>query len=315
MTGYTKLFGSIITSTIWREDDKTKILWITMLGLKNKKHIVEGSIPGIADMARISVEDCRASLIKLLSPDPDSRTKDFEGRRIAEVDGGWIILNGEKYRQKMNSDERREYLRLKKQESRERERQQVSTSVNKCQSMSTPSTQPEAEPQSEAVHKGTVIPIIQSTRTVSPPSAATVVAGPVGPKESTRRRAESLEEVRLVCAKTGLPDSDAEWFWNKMLGCGWKNGGNPINSWPHVITSWKLQGYFPSQKTSKTAPVNGADPFWKDKARLDLVESSIKAIEGRASHTALEMMIEIGDQETYTKLRRERREIKQRLNL
>ncbi len=30
---YTKLFHSIVTSTIWRETDPTRIVWITMLAL------------------------------------------------------------------------------------------------------------------------------------------------------------------------------------------------------------------------------------------------------------------------------------------
>jgi hypothetical protein len=120
MSGYTKLFRSLVTSTIWREDLQTKVVWITMLALADKHGVVEASVPGLADMARISVEACREALGVLLSPDPDSRTQDFEGRRIAPVDGGWRILNYVKYREKMRSAERAEYLAQKKRESRAR---------------------------------------------------------------------------------------------------------------------------------------------------------------------------------------------------
>ncbi len=144
MTGYTKLFGSIITSTIWCEDNVTRIVWVTMLALKNQDHVVEGSVPGLATMARVTVEECRASLLKLASPDPDSRTKEHDGRRIEAVEGGWLILNGEKYREKMNADERREYFRIKQQESRERKRvkdsQGTSKTVKDSQGTSTRST-------------------------------------------------------------------------------------------------------------------------------------------------------------------------------
>ena len=47
MTGYTKLFGSIVDSTIWRESKETKIVWITMLAKANKEGIVEASLPGL----------------------------------------------------------------------------------------------------------------------------------------------------------------------------------------------------------------------------------------------------------------------------
>lgn len=118
MAGYTKLFNSILASTIWREDDKTRIVWITILAMSDKNGVAEGSVPGLADFARVTVEDCRCSLKKLAAPDPDSRSKDFEGRRIREVDGGWQILNHAKYRAKMGADERREYNRLKQAEYR-----------------------------------------------------------------------------------------------------------------------------------------------------------------------------------------------------
>jgi hypothetical protein len=61
----------------------------------------------------------------------------------------------------------------------------------------------------------------------------------------------TLEEVKLCCAKTGLPDSDAVWFWNKEEGNGWTNGGKKIKSWPHTIAAWKAAGYMPSQKNNQ----------------------------------------------------------------
>lgn len=95
---YTKLFNSILTSTIWTEDDRTRIVWITLLALADKNGEVQASVPGLARVAGVPVEDCRSAIIKFLSPDPDSRTKDDEGRRIEEIDGGWSLLNHAKYR-------------------------------------------------------------------------------------------------------------------------------------------------------------------------------------------------------------------------
>ncbi len=145
MTGYSKLFGSIVTSTIWREDKETKILWITMLALKDKNGLVEGSVPGLADMARLTIDETVAALEKLRSPDPYSRTQEREGRRIDDVEGGWVVINHRKYRDKMNADERREYLRVKQAEHRAK----VSTPVNKRKQTSTPSTHADADTYSE----------------------------------------------------------------------------------------------------------------------------------------------------------------------
>jgi len=109
MDGYTKLFSSIITSTIWQEDDKTRILWITLLALSDEAGKVEGSIPGIARMAGISIPECETSLQKLMRPDPYSRSKEYDGRRIEDAEGGWVILNRIKYRDKKAS--RAEYYK------------------------------------------------------------------------------------------------------------------------------------------------------------------------------------------------------------
>jgi hypothetical protein len=98
MPTYTKLFNSIVTSTIWTEDDKTRIVWITMLAMSDKNGEVHASIPGLARVAGVSLQDCEMAIGKLLSPDEYSRTPDNEGRRIAKIDGGWELLNHAKYR-------------------------------------------------------------------------------------------------------------------------------------------------------------------------------------------------------------------------
>lgn len=123
MTGYTKLFGTLIGSTIWRDESKeTKIVWITMLAMANRDGVVEASIPGLADFAKVTMEECKAALARLLSPDEYSRTPDNEGRRIKEIDGGWLILNHAKYREKLNLEDRRLYLAQKQAEYRERKK-------------------------------------------------------------------------------------------------------------------------------------------------------------------------------------------------
>lgn len=157
MTGYTKLFGSIVASTIWREDDATRIVWITMLALANREGVVEASLPGLADLARVSVEDCRRAIKNLEAPDPDSRTKEHEGRRIGPVDGGWLVLNHAKYRAKMRSADRSEYMRIKKQEERARKNRQcqpMSTSVNPVQPIAEAEAEAEGEKKSPQNFEG-----------------------------------------------------------------------------------------------------------------------------------------------------------------
>lgn len=120
--GYTKLFSSIVASTIWREDDKTRLVWITMLAMKNERHVVEASVPGLADLARVGIEECQAALNRLEGPDKYSRNQANGGRRIRKVDGGWEILNGEYYRHLLSHEERKEYQRLYQKRRRAHEK-------------------------------------------------------------------------------------------------------------------------------------------------------------------------------------------------
>jgi len=137
MAGYTKLFNSILYSTIWKEPNEIRIVWITMLAMADKFGEVQASIPGLAGAACVSVEECEEALRVLSHPDKYSRTKDHEGRRIEEKDGGWRILNHPKYRALMSADERREYFRIKKAEQRARDEvKDTSTNVKDSQGQS-----------------------------------------------------------------------------------------------------------------------------------------------------------------------------------
>lgn len=120
MMTYTKLFGSILDSTVWHESLSVKVVWITMLAMSDRYGKVEASVPGLAYRAGVKLEECEAALEKFRSPDPYSRTKEHEGRRIEDVDGGFVLLNHGKYREMMSKEERREYQRVKQAEYRKR---------------------------------------------------------------------------------------------------------------------------------------------------------------------------------------------------
>ena len=95
---FVKLFSSILTSSVWSEDNATRIVWITLLALADKDGDVRSSPSGLARMANVSVEECQRALALFLAPDPESGTPDDDGRRIERREGGWFILNYGKYR-------------------------------------------------------------------------------------------------------------------------------------------------------------------------------------------------------------------------
>lgn len=127
MGGYTKLFGSILESTVWLEPPPIKVVWITILAMADRDGIVEASVPGLAKRAGVERSHCEQALALFLAPDPDSRTKEFEGRRITEIDGGWRLLNYETYRLRASADVAREKAAERKR--RERARKAVTRNV------------------------------------------------------------------------------------------------------------------------------------------------------------------------------------------
>lgn len=137
---YTKLFSSITESTIWCENSDTRVVWVTMLAMSDKRGRVWASVPGLANRARVSVSKTRYALDKFMSTDKDSRTPDYDGRRIMPIDGGWQLLNHKKYRDLRDEEERKAYKADWIRQKREEERQSVDQSVDnvdKCRPQST----------------------------------------------------------------------------------------------------------------------------------------------------------------------------------
>jgi hypothetical protein len=122
MITYTKLFQSILDSTIWQESKETRLVWITMLAMVDRDGIVRASVPGLADRAKVGIEECKAALIKFKQPDEYSRSKEYDGRRIVDADGGWLLLNHAKYRAQLSAEERRDYQRVKQAQYRQRKK-------------------------------------------------------------------------------------------------------------------------------------------------------------------------------------------------
>jgi hypothetical protein len=107
VSGFVKIYGSILDSTVWETPQPTRLVWITMLVMANRDGIVEASIPGLARRAGVTIEECEAALETLSAPDKYSRTKTDDGRRIREIDGGWVVITHAKYRAIQSPDAER----------------------------------------------------------------------------------------------------------------------------------------------------------------------------------------------------------------
>jgi len=156
---FTKLFSAITESTIWREPANVRLVWITMLAMADRRGRVWASLPGLADRARVPDEDCRTAIKTFLSPDPDSRTREHEGRRIEAIDGGWRLLNHEKYRaicdEEAIKDSKRNYINKRRAAEKQANVENVelgrtpSNDVSQCRANAEAEADPEAEAKEE----------------------------------------------------------------------------------------------------------------------------------------------------------------------
>lgn len=151
---FTKVYESILDSSIWFEDSDTRCVWLTLLALAEMDGTVSNTVPGLARRAfpkpplQEAIKLTESALALFMAPDEYSRTKDDDGRRVREIEGGWFIINHGKYRERRKAEERREQNRAAQQ--RKRDRQPASARVSRVSTRQQKSAQVEAEEDVEA---------------------------------------------------------------------------------------------------------------------------------------------------------------------
>jgi len=142
---------------------------------------VSASGSGIIRRCGIDEQEGFEALYRLAQPDPDSRTPDYEGRRMVRVDGGYLILNFDRHRRRDHSAaerQRRYRLRLKE-----------SSPNNNVTSHVTTSRVTQAEGEGEAQDSNSSPQSVPSEPPLaSPPPSATAAGDPAGAVTSTPKK-------------------------------------------------------------------------------------------------------------------------------
>lgn len=77
-------------------------VFMTMLAVKERDHVVRMNAYNLAQLAKKTEAEVLQALKVLSEPDRKRlQPQPNDGRRIAKVDGGWLILNGQKYQDEM----------------------------------------------------------------------------------------------------------------------------------------------------------------------------------------------------------------------
>ena len=285
MMAYVKLDCGILNSTLWVEKP-CRDIFITALLLARPKEfsepvpqlevsgsgetgfvappgwygMVDAAGPGIVSRAGLDMELGLTALRRLGEPDPESRTPDFEGRRMIRISGGYLILNYDAYREKDHTAADRVRRFRDKQRAA---RNGVALQSNAVQ---TPSVTEAVSSKQEAVK-----PKLHPPSQLEPPGCGQPAAGlvPADAVKATpnpvpggfKHVAASLEDLRV-----GLPQGSDEHerageLWSVMAA----NGVKGTASHPVVIelvrdgvTAKDVRAAIVEARKSNDGPLNPA---------------------------------------------------------
>lgn len=209
---FAKLDNGIIHSSIWAESYPTRVLWVTILAMKDESGFVATSRSGLIRASNITSEEFDVAIKALESPDPDSRTPENDGRRVEKIDGGWIVLNHEKYR--LHDDKQRELTR-----ERVRKYRAKNANVTKCNATSTlPSVS------------------VSVSESVSEKDKEGDCKGKKKKKEVFK--IPSVSEIDDYC-KTRSNGINAQHFFDYYSARGWLIGKNKMKCWKSAVRTWE----------------------------------------------------------------------------
>jgi hypothetical protein len=101
--GYTPLFDTMLTGTLYGRWPHTGI-WACLLSRASREGFIDETPQALAAAIGVPVETLMACIRDFMDPDPDSRSPEQEGRRLALIQEhrswGWRIVNHGKYREK-----------------------------------------------------------------------------------------------------------------------------------------------------------------------------------------------------------------------
>jgi len=236
---FVKLDCGILDSTIWIDRDAREIFITALLMAEPFELTTEapqievrtlahtgfmappgwyGFIPaagsGIVRRAGLDAEAGLAALERLGAPEEESRTPDFGGRRLIRIDGGFLVLNFDRYRKKDHTSAERS--------RRYRESRIASRVANVTPRVTTRSvTQAEAEAKADMKD---IQKEAKASRVFVPPSA---------------------DEVKAYSAEIGYPLDGQAWC-DSYAQKGWMVGKTKMKDWKAAVRNWKANGWKPN---------------------------------------------------------------------
>jgi hypothetical protein len=202
----------------------------------------------IASLTGFPIEQVKDALLKLQSPDPDSRSPEEAGARIILMDDhrewGWSIVNHAKYRGLKDKDMLRHQTRERVAKHRNALKRPV-TPGNASKRHTDADAEAHTEAEAEAPASASSKPPQEKKHTVAsrPPFSI-----------------PTLEEVRTYCQerlRLGKRAPDPEAWLDHYVSNGWRVGKNPMRDWRAAVRTWErheLNGNGAGRKSGTMRP-------------------------------------------------------------
>src|SRR5690348_3809798 len=126
---YGKIFESLYTGSMVGSGALAFAVWGYVIANMKPDENIGAQVelnPKLLSMILGESEEGVSNTIEFLcSPDPISRSKDEDGRRLVRIGQfSYRVVNGPAYMKIRNEEDRREYFRIKKQEQRKRKKEE-----------------------------------------------------------------------------------------------------------------------------------------------------------------------------------------------
>lgn len=276
---YTKLFASILDSTIWSEPPGTKLVWITMLAMADKNGEVMASIPGLAKRAGVTLEECQEALQKFLSPDKFSRTPDDEGRRIEVIDGGWSLLNHAKYREMASKEDQKNAAAIRQRRFRAKQARNTKVVIPDDSTVTTSNAN--VTHSDAAVTQDRDIADTEADSEISPKGE--IIYIPVSEPPAVGEAPVTLESVMKNCGQWGILPKVAQRWWLTRDGQGWDIKGKWLSNLKAYALTWtdneekhKLKNSGPSDTPARKVSPEQQERDRKESERIKRVAQEME---------------------------------------
>jgi len=259
---YAKLDSEIIRSSIWADPPPTRVLWITMLAMKDQNGFVATSRSGLMRAANISAEEFDRAVNTLESPDPDSRTPDNDGRRVSRMEGGWLVLNNNKYLLPEDVKRAQNKERVERHR-RSKLKRDPNTVVERYMSLI------EAYPRAwsrfpKLLHH--YFPLLKRYTALQERYTALQERYPHicisissscrlndGGNKKEKAIPKNIEEVAAYCEERGKGVNPKMWF-DFYSAKGWMIGKNKMKDWKAAVRTWEEKGRSQGDEPQKWKP-------------------------------------------------------------